>query len=128
VIEIHMAHGYLLHEFLSPLSNRRQDQHGGSFEARAQFPLNVVEEVSKVCPASLPVFVRMSATDWADGGWDLPQSIQFSRRLKALGVDLINCSSGGLVPGVRFPWTPATRLLSPLPSAGRPVSPRALSG
>jgi 2,4-dienoyl-CoA reductase-like NADH-dependent reductase (Old Yellow Enzyme family) len=106
VIEIHMAHGYLLHEFLSPLSNRRRDNYGGSPEARAKFPLQVAEAVRRVCPASLPLFVRISATDWAEGGWDLPQSIQFSRRLKELGADLIDCSSGGLVPGAKIPVGP----------------------
>jgi 2,4-dienoyl-CoA reductase-like NADH-dependent reductase (Old Yellow Enzyme family) len=106
VIEIHMAHGYLLHEFLSPLSNRRGDEYGGSLEARAQLPLKVAEVVRGVCPASLPVLVRISATDWADGGWDLQQSVQFSRWLKELGVDLIDCSSGGLVPGVKIPVGP----------------------
>jgi 2,4-dienoyl-CoA reductase-like NADH-dependent reductase (Old Yellow Enzyme family) len=108
VIEIHMAHGYLLHEFLSPLSNRRRDEYGGSLEGRARFPLKVAEEVRRVCPSGLPLFVRISATDWAEeqGGWDLPQSIQFSRWLKELGVDLIDCSSGGLIPGVRIPVAP----------------------
>jgi 2,4-dienoyl-CoA reductase-like NADH-dependent reductase (Old Yellow Enzyme family) len=106
VIEIHMAHGYLLHEFLSRLSNRRQDEFGGSLEARARFPLQVVEGVRKVCPASLPLFVRISATDWVEGGWDLPQSIQFSRWLKELGADLVDCSSGGLVPKAQIPVGP----------------------
>jgi 2,4-dienoyl-CoA reductase-like NADH-dependent reductase (Old Yellow Enzyme family) len=106
VVEIHMAHGYLLHEFLSPLSNRRQDEYGGSLEARAQFPLKVVEAVRGVWPSAKPLFVRISATDWAEGGWDLPQSIRLSRWLKELGVDLIDCSSGGLVPGVKIPVAP----------------------
>jgi 2,4-dienoyl-CoA reductase-like NADH-dependent reductase (Old Yellow Enzyme family) len=107
VIEIHMAHGYLLHEFLSPLSNGRHDEYGGSLEARARFPLKVAEEVRRVCPSGLPLFVRISATDWAeDGGWDLPQSIRFSRWLRELGVDLIDCSTGGLIPGVRIPVAP----------------------
>ena len=106
VIEIHMAHGYLLHEFLSPLSNLRRDEYGGSLEARARLPLRVAEAVRAACPAALPLFVRISATDWAEGGWDLPQSIQFSRWLKELGVDLIDCSSGGLVPGVKIPVSP----------------------
>ena len=103
VIELHMAHGYLLHEFLSPLSNRREDEYGGSLEARARFPLRVAEAVREACPAGLPIFVRISATDWADGGWDLEQSIQFSRWLKKAGIDLVDCSSGALVPGVRIP-------------------------
>jgi 2,4-dienoyl-CoA reductase-like NADH-dependent reductase (Old Yellow Enzyme family) len=103
VIELHMAHGYLLHEFLSPLSNRREDEYGGSLKARARFPLQVAEAVRKACPASMPIFVRISATDWADGGWDLEQSIQFSRWLRDVGVDLVDCSSGALIPGVRIP-------------------------
>jgi 2,4-dienoyl-CoA reductase-like NADH-dependent reductase (Old Yellow Enzyme family) len=106
VIELHMAHGYLLHEFLSPLSNNRKDEYGGTLAARAQFPLKVAAAVRRQVPDSLPVFVRISATDWADGGWDLPQSIQFSSWLKELGVDLIDCSSGGLVPGAKIPVKP----------------------
>lgn len=97
-IEIHMAHGYLLHEFLSPLSNRREDEFGGSLEGRMRFPLRVAEAVRRAWPEELPLFVRLSATDWAPGGWDLEQSVVFAGRLKALGVDLIDCSSGGLVP------------------------------
>src|SRR5689334_3451779 len=95
-IEIHMAHGYLLHEFLSPLSNHRTDEYGGSQEARARFPLHVARAVRAAFPPKLPVFVRISATDWVEGGWDLPQSIQFSRWLREAGIDLIDCSSGGL--------------------------------
>jgi 2,4-dienoyl-CoA reductase-like NADH-dependent reductase (Old Yellow Enzyme family) len=106
VIEIHMAHGYLLHQFLSPLSNLREDEYGGSLEARARLPLQVAEAVRQVWPDHLPVFVRISATDWAEGGWGLAQSIEFSERLKATGVDLIDCSSGGLVPGVKIPVRP----------------------
>ena len=83
VIEIHMAHGYLLHEFLSPLVNLREDQYGGAIENRMRFPLRIAEVVRKEVPPHLPVFVRISATDWAEGGWDLPQSIEFSRLLKA---------------------------------------------
>jgi 2,4-dienoyl-CoA reductase-like NADH-dependent reductase (Old Yellow Enzyme family) len=106
VIEIHMAHGYLLHEFLSPLSNRREDEYGGDMESRARVPLRVAEAVRQVWPDHLPVFVRISATDYADGGWDLTQSIIFSGCLKEIGVDLIDCSSGGLVPGVTIPLGP----------------------
>jgi 2,4-dienoyl-CoA reductase-like NADH-dependent reductase (Old Yellow Enzyme family) len=101
-----MAHGYLLHEFLSPLSNQRRDEYGGTLAARSQFPLKVAEAVRRQFPDSLPVFVRISATDWAEGGWDLPQSIQFSCWLKELGVDLVDCSSGGLVPGAKIPVKP----------------------
>lgn len=106
VIEIHMAHGYLLHEFLSPLSNQRQDDYGGSFVNRTRFPLQVAETMRGIWPASEPLFVRISATDWAEGGWDLEQSIQFARRLKDLGIDLIDCSSGGLVPHARIRAAP----------------------
>lgn len=106
VIEIHMAHGYLLHEFLSPLSNKRQDGYGGSLKARAHFPLRVAEAVRAEVPASSAVFVRISATDWVEGGWDLPDSIQFSRWLRDLGVDLVDCSSGGLVPYATIPVGP----------------------
>lgn len=106
VVELHMAHGYLLHEFLSPLSNRRDDEFGGSLENRARFPLLVAEAVRAVWPDGLPLFARISATDWVEGGWDLEQSILFSRMLKERGVDLIDCSSGGLVPGARIPVAP----------------------
>jgi 2,4-dienoyl-CoA reductase-like NADH-dependent reductase (Old Yellow Enzyme family) len=106
VIELHMAHGYLLHEFLSPLSNLRADEYGGDFEGRTLFPLRVAEAVRGVWPEHLPLFVRISATDWAEGGWDLPQSIRFSGLLKQRGVDLIDCSSGALVPGVKIPVAP----------------------
>lgn len=103
VIEIHAAHGYLLHEFLSPLSNRRTDQYGGSLENRMRLPLRIVEHIRRVMPGELPLFVRISATDWADGGWDLDQSVIFARRAKDLGVDLIDVSSGALIPKVHIP-------------------------
>lgn len=103
VIEIHAAHGYLLHEFLSPLSNRRTDQYGGSLENRMRLPLRVIEDVRRAMPDNLPLFVRISATDWADGGWDLDQSVDFARRAKDLGVDLIDVSSGALIPKVQIP-------------------------
>jgi 2,4-dienoyl-CoA reductase-like NADH-dependent reductase (Old Yellow Enzyme family) len=106
VLELHMAHGYLLHEFLSPLSNRRKDDFGGSLESRERFPLEVAEKVREVWPESLPLFVRISCTDWMDGGWDLGQSIDFCKRLKELGIDLIDCSSGGLVPDAVIPAGP----------------------
>ena len=98
VVEVHMAHGYLLHSFLSPLSNQRTDEYGGSFENRTRFPLEVAREVRRIWPEELPVFVRISCTDWAEGGWDLAQSIRFAESLKELGIDLIDCSSGGLLP------------------------------
>ncbi|HEX8290850.1 MAG TPA: NADH:flavin oxidoreductase/NADH oxidase [Pyrinomonadaceae bacterium] len=106
VVELHMAHGYLLHEFLSPLSNRRGDEFGGSLENRARFPLRVTEAVRAVWPDELPLFARISATDWVEGSWDLEQSVQLSRWLKERGVDLVDCSSGGLVPGARIPVAP----------------------
>lgn len=106
VLEIHAAHGYLLHEFLSPLSNQRSDEYGGSLEHRARIVLEVVAAVRSVVPDSMPVFVRLSATDWADGGWTPEQSVQLAAWLKAAGVDLIDVSSGGLVGGVRIPLGP----------------------
>jgi 2,4-dienoyl-CoA reductase-like NADH-dependent reductase (Old Yellow Enzyme family) len=110
VVEIHMAHGYLLHEFLSPLSNQRRDEYGGSLEARAKFPLEVAHAVRDAFPAHLPVFVRISATDWVENGWDMAQSIQFARWLKETGVDLVDCSSGGVVPGVKIPAGPGYQI------------------
>jgi 2,4-dienoyl-CoA reductase-like NADH-dependent reductase (Old Yellow Enzyme family) len=106
VAEIHMAHGYLLHQFLSPLSNLRKDAYGGSLENRARFPLQVARAVRQVWPQHLPFFVRISVTDWVEGGWDLPQSLQLCRWLKEAGVDLIDCSSGGLVPDAKIPASP----------------------
>ena len=105
-VEIHMAHGYLLHEFLSPLANTRTDDYGGSLENRARFPLAVARAVRETWPAQLPVFVRISASDWVEGGWDLEQSIQLARWLKQTGIDLIDCSSGGLVADARIPAGP----------------------
>jgi 2,4-dienoyl-CoA reductase-like NADH-dependent reductase (Old Yellow Enzyme family) len=102
IIELHMAHGYLLHEFLSPLTNHRSDQFGGSLENRMRFPLQVAEAVRKVWPQNLPLFVRISASDWVEGGWDLEQSVEFAKRLKGLGVDFIDCSSGGVVPNAKI--------------------------
>jgi 2,4-dienoyl-CoA reductase-like NADH-dependent reductase (Old Yellow Enzyme family) len=102
VVEIHAAHGYLLHEFLSPLSNRRTDQFGGSLENRMRFPLAIAAAVRNKVPESLPVFVRISATDWVEGGWDIEQSIEFCRRLKEIGIDLIDVSSGGNVPDAKI--------------------------
>ncbi|MES2239541.1 MAG: NADH:flavin oxidoreductase/NADH oxidase [Bacteroidota bacterium] len=97
VLEIHAAHGYLNHQFLSPLSNTRTDEYGGSFENRIRFTIEVLEAVQTEWPANLPLFVRISATDWAEGGWDVEESIQLSKILKEKGVDLIDVSSGGLV-------------------------------
>ena len=106
VIELHAAHGYLLHQFLSPLSNHRTDAYGGSFENRVRLTLEVTEAVRAAWPAELPLFVRISATDWVEGGWDLDQSIALARLLRDRGVDLIDCSTGGIVPGVRIPVGP----------------------
>jgi 2,4-dienoyl-CoA reductase-like NADH-dependent reductase (Old Yellow Enzyme family) len=106
VVELHAAHGYLLHEFLSPLSNRRTDAYGGSFDNRVRLTLEVAEAVRAEWPGDLPLFVRLSATDWADGGWDEAQTVELARRLAARGVDLIDCSTGGLVPGAKIPVGP----------------------
>jgi 2,4-dienoyl-CoA reductase-like NADH-dependent reductase (Old Yellow Enzyme family) len=103
VIELHAAHGYLLHEFLSPLSNKRDDEYGGSLENRMRLVLRVAERVRREMPAGLPLFVRLSGTDWVDGGWDVEQSVVLARQLAALGVDLIDVSSGGIVPKARIP-------------------------
>ncbi len=106
VVEVHAAHGYLLHEFLSPLSNHRTDEYGGSFANRTRLLLEVVAAVRGVWPEHLPLFVRISATDWTEGGWDLPQSVDLARLLQAAGVDLVDCSSGGNVAGARIPLGP----------------------
>jgi 2,4-dienoyl-CoA reductase-like NADH-dependent reductase (Old Yellow Enzyme family) len=106
VLEIHAAHGYLLNEFLSPLSNRRTDDYGGPLANRMRLPLRVAEAVRSAMPAGLPLFVRVSATDWTEGGWDLPQTIELSKRLKDAGIDLIDCSSGGNAPRARIPLEP----------------------
>jgi 2,4-dienoyl-CoA reductase-like NADH-dependent reductase (Old Yellow Enzyme family) len=106
VIEIHGAHGYLVHEFLSPLSNHRDDAYGGSFENRTRFIREIVTAIRTSWPKGAPLFVRISATDWVEGGWDLKQSIELARELKQLGVDLIDCSSGGSVPHAKIPARP----------------------
>lgn len=103
VLEIHAAHGYLLHEFLSPLSNHRTDEYGGSLENRMRLPLQVAERLRDIIPDTVPLFVRISATDWVEGGWDINQSVELSRRLRELGVDLIDVSTGGLVPRAQIP-------------------------
>ena len=103
VLEIHAAHGYLLHEFLSPLSNHREDRYGGSLENRMHLLLRVAERLRALMPEELPLFARISATDWAEGGWDVEQSIELAKRLKEAGVDLIDVSSGGTLPRVSIP-------------------------
>jgi 2,4-dienoyl-CoA reductase-like NADH-dependent reductase (Old Yellow Enzyme family) len=117
LVEIHGAHGYLIHEFLSPLSNRRTDEYGGSFENRARFALEVVKAVRAAWPDDLPLWLRISATDWAEGGWHLDESVELAKRVKPLGVDLIDCSSGGLTmaqnialgPGYQVPFAERIR-------------------
>ena len=117
IVEIHSAHGYLLQEFLSPLSNKRTDEYGGSFENRIRLLKRVVDAVKKVWPAENPLFVRISSTDWADGGWTIDDSVKLAEILKGMGVDLIDCSSGGNIytakipvgPGFQVPFAEAVR-------------------
>jgi 2,4-dienoyl-CoA reductase-like NADH-dependent reductase (Old Yellow Enzyme family) len=106
VVEVHAAHGYLLHEFLSPLSNRRSDRYGGPLENRTRIVREVVEAVRREWPDRLPLLLRVSATDWTEGGWDLPQTVELARQVRSLGVDLIDCSSGGNVATARIPAGP----------------------
>ncbi len=106
VVELHIAHGYLLHQFLSPLSNRRDDGYGGTLDGRMRFPLEVAAAVRAAWPEELPLFVRISATDWVEGGWGPDDAVAFARRLKDAGVDLVDCSSGGLVPNAQVPVGP----------------------
>jgi 2,4-dienoyl-CoA reductase-like NADH-dependent reductase (Old Yellow Enzyme family) len=106
LLEVHAAHGYLLHEFLSPLSNARSDRYGGDFAGRTRLPLEVVEAVRAAWPAELPLSVRISSSDWVDGGWSLDDSIELARLLGALGVDLVDCSSGGLSPAQQIALGP----------------------
>ena len=105
-IELHAAHGYLMHEFLSPLSNRRDDEYGGSLANRMRFPLEVFAAVRGAWPESKPLGVRISCTDWIEGGWDLEQTVVFARELKKLGCDWIDCSSGGLMKNQAIPVAP----------------------
>lgn len=111
VLEIHAAHGYLINSFLSPLSNHRTDAYGGSFDKRSRLLLEIVDAVKTVWPKNYPLFVRISATDWADGGWTIEDSVQLAHLLKSKGVDLIDCSSGGLVPHVKIPVAPGYQVL-----------------
>jgi 2,4-dienoyl-CoA reductase-like NADH-dependent reductase (Old Yellow Enzyme family) len=106
VIELHAAHGYLLHEFLSPLANKRTDEYGGSFENRVRFLLETVKAMRARMPEELPLFVRISATDWVEGGWNLDESVALARLLKPLGVDLIDCSSAAMVPHAPINYGP----------------------
>jgi 2,4-dienoyl-CoA reductase-like NADH-dependent reductase (Old Yellow Enzyme family) len=117
IVEIHAAHGYLIHQFLSPLSNKRDDEYGGSFDNRIRLALEVAKAVREVWPANLPLFCRVSASDWAEGGWDIGETVELCKRLKPLGVDLIDTSSAGLVPfqkiavgfGYQVPFAEAIR-------------------
>jgi 2,4-dienoyl-CoA reductase-like NADH-dependent reductase (Old Yellow Enzyme family) len=117
VLEIHAAHGYLAHEFFSPLSNFREDEYGGSFENRTRIGREIVTAVRKEWPDNLPLFIRISATDWKEGGWDLEQSVELAKQLKPLGVDLVDCSSAGLAvdqkiiagPGFQVPFSERIR-------------------
>jgi 2,4-dienoyl-CoA reductase-like NADH-dependent reductase (Old Yellow Enzyme family) len=106
LIEIHAAHGYLINEFLSPLSNKRTDEYGGSFENRIRILVNVINAIKTVWPENLPFFVRISASDWTEEGWTIDDSIRLSKLLKELGVDLMDCSSGGVVSHVKIPLQP----------------------
>ena len=106
VVEIHGAHGYLIHEFLSPFSNHRQDEYGGSFENRTRIVREVVKAVRDAWPENLPLFLRISSTDWEEGGWDPEQSVELARQAKPMGVDLIDCSSGGNLPSAAIPAGP----------------------
>ena len=106
-LELHSAHGYLSHEFLSPLSNQRTDEYGGSFDNRIRFLLETTRAVRAIWPDHLPLTVRLSCTDWTPGGWDIEQSVELARKLKAEGVDLIDCSSGGNLPHAEIPVGPA---------------------
>jgi 2,4-dienoyl-CoA reductase-like NADH-dependent reductase (Old Yellow Enzyme family) len=125
VVEIHAAHGYLFHEFLSPLSNRRSDAYGGSFENRARFLRDAVAAVRGVLPERCVLFVRISCTDWVEGGWDIEQSVELARQLKGLGADVIDCSSGGNVkdaqipagPGYQTPFAARIRREAEIPTA-----------
>jgi 2,4-dienoyl-CoA reductase-like NADH-dependent reductase (Old Yellow Enzyme family) len=106
LIEIHAAHGYLINQFLSPLVNKRTDEYGGSFENRIRLLLQITEAIRKVIPDEYPLFIRISASDWADGGWDIDSSVQLAIILKTKGVDLIDCSSGGAVRDQQIPLSP----------------------
>ncbi|MGC2809605.1 MAG: oxidoreductase, partial [Bradyrhizobium sp.] len=105
-LELHCAHGYLLHQFLSPIANQRSDHYGGSLQNRLRFPIEVFEAVRAVFPESKPVGVKVSATDWVEGGWDLAQTIEFARALKQRGVDWVDASSGGVSPLQKIPLSP----------------------
>lgn len=117
LVELHAAHGYLLHEFLSPLANARDDHYGGSVEHRMRAPFEVVDAVRAVWPERKPLAVRISATDWLEGGWTIDDSVVFARELRERGVDLVDCSSGGIAPGAQIPVEPGYQV--PLAAAVR---------
>jgi 2,4-dienoyl-CoA reductase-like NADH-dependent reductase (Old Yellow Enzyme family) len=119
-IEVHGAHGYLLHQFLSPIANKRTDRYGGSLENRMRFPLEVFDAVRAAFPDNKPVGIRISATDWVEGGWDLPQAIEFAKELKTRGVDWIDVSSGGISPLQKIPLAPGYQV--PLAQAVKAAS------
>ena len=106
VIELHAAHGYLLHEFLSPLSNQRNDEYGGSFENRIRLLVEIAREIRVVISPARALFVRLSCSDWADGGWNIDESVALAKELKAVGVDLVDCSSGGNIHDAKIPVAP----------------------
>ena len=110
IIELHGAHGYLINEFLSPASNKRTDEYGGTFENRIRFLLEIIDSTHKVWPADLPIFVRISATDWVEEGWTEADSIALAKILKTKGIDLIDCSTGGNVAGVKIAIKPLYQL------------------
>ena len=110
IIELHFAHGYLVHEFLSPISNKRTDDYGGSLENRCRLAIEITEAVRKIISESMPLFVRISASDWTEGGWDIDQSVQLAKWLKDVGVDLIDCSSGGNASNVKIPLEPGYQI------------------
>jgi 2,4-dienoyl-CoA reductase-like NADH-dependent reductase (Old Yellow Enzyme family) len=110
VIELHFAHGYLVHEFLSPKSNHRNDEYGGKLENRCRLSIEIAKAIREVIPSGMPLFVRISATDWVDDGWDIEQSVQLSKWLKETGVDLIDCSSGGNINKVYIPAGPGYQI------------------
>jgi len=106
VVEIHAAHGYLIHEFLSPLTNRRTDEYGGSYDNRTRLLKQICRAVRETWPADQPLFVRLSSSDWAEGGWSAEDTVALAHHLSSVGVDLVDCSSGGIVPGVAIPSGP----------------------
>jgi len=110
IIELHMAHGYLVHQFYSPLSNKRTDEYGGSFENRTRLAVEIAGSVRSILPVDVPLFVRISSTDWTEGGWTIEDSVKLSAILKKEGVDLIDCSSGGNVPAAKIPLGPGYQI------------------